>query len=78
MTPTTAAQPTPDDLAIWSQGSRTVSQLMKETGLSRNTIWDRMNDGTFAWCVRDGWGTRLVAWRSVTEYLARLAASQKG
>ena len=58
--------------SVWSQGARTVSQLRKETGLSRQAIWRLMNDGTFAWRVAGGRGTRLVSWASVVRYLESL------
>jgi len=55
-------------------GSRTVTQLVSETGLSRQELWALMNDGTFAWFAHGGRGTRIIAWASVVAHLEELHA----
>jgi hypothetical protein len=52
-------------------GARTVRQAAAESGLSRDAIWNLMNDGTLPWFAHDGKGTRLVAWKAIVELLDR-------
>lgn len=58
--------------SIWSMGARTVQQAVAESGLSRDMLWSLMDDGTLAWKAHGGRGTRLIAWRSIVEYLESL------
>jgi hypothetical protein len=74
--------PTPPVESIWSRGSRTVTQVGAETGLSRQEIWERMDDGTFRWFAhgnrgKGGRGTRFIAWGDVVDYLDRLHRDHK-
>jgi len=71
------APPTEADLAIWAQGSRTVTQAREETGLSRQELFAGMEDGTFRYCVKDAKGTRLIAWADIVRYLASLYAAKR-
>lgn len=57
--------------SIWVLGSRTVKRTAQDSGLSRNELWDLMDDGTLAWQPHGGRGTRLIAWASVVAYLDR-------
>lgn len=58
--------------SVWAMGSRTVKQAQRETGLSRQELWALMGAGTLVWKAHGGRGTRLIAWRSVVEYLESL------
>jgi hypothetical protein len=72
------ATPTEEDIAIWSQGARTVKNAMAEFNLSRAQLWALMNDGTLRWCAQDGYrGTRLIAYADLVRFVAGLYASQK-
>ncbi len=63
--------PPPTD-SVWSLGSRTVSQAMKETCLSRQELWRLMDTGVLVWLRHGGRGTRLIAWKSIVRHLERL------
>jgi hypothetical protein len=69
---TARTPPSAEDLAIWAQGSRTVRQAMKDTGLSRDDLFALMKDGTLHWCTKDLMGTRLIAWSDLVKFVASL------
>lgn len=70
------ATPTSDDLAIWSQGARTVSQARREFNLSRQDLFTLMEDGVLRYCVKDLKRTRLIAYGDLVKYVASLYAAQ--
>lgn len=73
MVPATArTPPSAEDLAIWAQGSRTVTQARAQTGLSRQEPYALMDAGVVHWCTKDLKGTRLLAWRDLNAYVASL------
>lgn len=78
MVPATAlTPPSAEELAIWAQGSRTVRQAVKDTGLSRDDLFALMKDGTLRWRVKDLMGTRLIAWSDLVKYVASLPREAK-
>jgi predicted DNA-binding transcriptional regulator AlpA len=50
-------------------GARTVAQAQRETGYSRQELWEWMDDGTLPWFSHGGRGTRFVAWKALVERL---------
>jgi hypothetical protein len=72
VTAATRTKPTAAELAAWGQGSRTVRQTRETTGLSRQTLFALMRDGTIRYRVADLKKTRLLCWADVVRYLASL------
>lgn len=68
-------QPSADDIAIWSLGSRTVRQAVAETGLSRDELFVLMKEGVLRWKAKDLNGTRIIAWSDLVRYIASLSTT---
>jgi hypothetical protein len=64
--------PSPEELALWAQGSRTVKQAVAQSGLSRNDLFALMKDGTVRFRIKNLNGTRIVLWCDVVRYVASL------
>ena len=60
----------------WFYGARTVRQAAAETGLSRQLLWDLMREDVLIWKAHGGNGTRLIAWKSIVEYLEALPSAR--
>ena len=66
--------PEPPAESVWSRGSRTVTQAMAETGLSRNELFALMDVGVIPWFNHGGrgaMGRRLLAWGPLCDLLER-------
>ena len=66
-----------DARELFREGSRTVKQVAKETGLSRSELFALMAEGVLPWTPKDAKGTRIIPWSAVVDYLARLYAAHK-
>lgn len=63
--------PEPPEPSVWSMGSRTVKQAQAETGLSRDELFDLMREGVLVWMAHGGLNRRLIAWKSLVQFLER-------
>jgi hypothetical protein len=69
------ASPSAEELALWAQGSRTVNQAVRETGLTRDDLFALMKAGAVRWKVKDLKGTRLIAWGDLVRFVASLPSA---
>jgi hypothetical protein len=65
--------PTPETRDLFRDGALTVRAAQEFSGLSRNELWDRMDDGTLPWFMHGK--ARLLSRRALADYLERLYAT---
>lgn len=61
--------PPPPPASIWSLGSRTLTQAQDETGISKQELIALCESGVLVWMRWSGRRTRLIAWKSIVDYL---------
>lgn len=55
----------------WSQGAHKVNETAERSGLDRNELYALMDAGVLVWMHKNAKRTRIIAWASVVDHLAR-------